>query len=358
MPNPAFVRIALILMAGSVPVRAQDTTHAPARLALLPVIGSAPETGLQYGATALRVYRRGPAAYTNASQLQVYAINTANGQQRAFLQLDQWSAGNDTRLRASASFEHFPLPFYPVGSDSPDSAEARYTSTGPELSASMLWNRGRYTYVGVGARIRRATISNVDLTDWRLADAPTLEGNTTATAQILAVNDTRDHALAPHGGVLHQLTLASSFVTEGGLQRNFSRITIDHRRYHEVATGVVAFRLGLDWTPGYSKAPFDQMPMVGADGVLRGYTRGRYRDKQLLAAEGEYRSGYWRRVGMAAFGGWGTTRHTLFSGGTSLPSLGAGLRYQLLPAERMVVRVDYARGKGTSGLYIALGEAF
>ena len=68
----------------------------------------------------------------------------------------------------------------------------------------------------------------------------------------------------------------------------------------------------------------------------------------------------WHRVGWAGFVGVGAS-HALgrLNGGAQLlPSAGAGIRYALQPADRLTVRVDYARGRHGGGLYVALGEAF
>ena len=93
---------------------------------------------------------------------------------------------------------------------------------------------------------------------------------------------------------------------------------------------------------------------------MRGYPRGRYRDRQALTAQGEIRSPYWRRVGLVAFAGAGTVSHT-FSDLVSeqwYPTLGAGARYLLSPREKIVVRGDLAIGRGTFGLSVGVGQAF
>ena len=59
-----------------------DSLVARPRITMLPVIGSAPETGFQFGITALRMYRLGPDTGTRTSQQQAYAVYTTKSQAR------------------------------------------------------------------------------------------------------------------------------------------------------------------------------------------------------------------------------------------------------------------------------------
>lgn len=329
----------------------------PGRWSALPVIGSAPETGVQYGATVVRVFRMGPASTTRASQAQFYAINTARDQRRVFLQLDQWSAGDAMRTRLRAEYTQFPLPFYPIVKSSPDTAEAWYTSSGPELSGSAQWRVRPGQYLGVGLRFRHVTVSKLDLAKWQFPSDPRLPGSTSGTLQLFHVADTRDNVISARRGRVVQLTAsATPFRERGdGVERGtFGRLVSDARQYWSAGSGVIAARAGIEHVLGH--APFDMRPMVGSDTLLRGYVRGRYRDNSLGAVEVEYRSRAWRRFGFVAFGGAGVVLPTVQR--TPIPTWGAGLRYLLVPAERLAIRVDYGRGKGSGGLYVALGEAF
>lgn len=354
-----------LLLAAAAPalLTAQDTTGQRPRLSALPVIGSAPETGLQYGATAVRVYRTGPAATTRPSQLQAYAINTAKHQQRAFLQLDRWGPANATRTRLRAEYQRFPLPFFPEGGGQGDT-EARYTATGPELSAMQQWRTRGTMYVGLGIRLRDMRASAIDTSEWTLTRPPVIVGNRSATLQGFLQHDSRDNILGPAKGAFVMSTVGLAVSRDRGTlheQYTFARLANDMRVYRRWSGGVLAARLSGEGIVG--KAPFDLLPMAGSDTLLRGYVRGRYRDQGVGAAEVEYRSGYWRRLGYAAFAGvgaavsWGA-REPGEPRGTYLPSVGGGVRYQLQPADRLTIRVDYGRGRNGGGLYVALGEAF
>jgi hypothetical protein len=93
---------------------------------------------------------------------------------------------------------------------------------------------------------------------------------------------------------------------------------------------------------------------------MRGYPRGRYRDRHAVTAQAEVRSAHWRRIGAVAFAGAGTVAPAFSKLGTQTwyPSVGAGLRYVLMPKQRTTARVDLAFGRGSFGVSVGIGEAF
>ena len=93
---------------------------------------------------------------------------------------------------------------------------------------------------------------------------------------------------------------------------------------------------------------------------MRGYYQGRFRDRNYLTGQVEYRAYLWWRLGAVAFFGIGDVNDKTrnFSIGDFKRSFGFGLRVKFNQAEKVNLRVDYGRGKDTSGIYFGLEEAF
>jgi len=94
---------------------------------------------------------------------------------------------------------------------------------------------------------------------------------------------------------------------------------------------------------------------------MRGYSRGRFRDRMFGGAQAEYRSPMWHRLGAVLFSGAGVVAPTAgaLADARLLPTYGAGLRVAIDPTQRTAVRVDYGRGRsGNSGLYVGFNQAF
>jgi outer membrane protein assembly factor BamA len=172
------------------------------------------------------------------------------------------------------------------------------------------------------------------------------------------VRDTRSSTVYPRHGAYHQL-LIDAFLRVWMGDYRFGRYTLDLRRYVPVGRShVLALQaLGVATSGG---PPFDRLPELGGDRLLRGYYQGRYRDRDLIAFQAEYRMPLFWRVGAAGFVGAGQVGDGL--GSLALDrfhvAAGAGLRFLLAQDEGLNIRADFAFGEEDSGLYLSLGEAF
>jgi len=360
---PSFLRpFALavsVLAALSASAGAQDS--AAARTFVLPYLGSAPETGIQYGATAFRV-RQPSDTSTRPSTAQLFASYTAKRQARVFAEVDRWSAGSVWHFTGHLEWKRFPLPFYGFGDAAAETDEEFYTPAG--VLGSMVVQRRvhgpLYLVGGYGYQDFHITPSS---SDGALASDAILgnRGGRVGQLQLGALWDDRDDVFASKRGTFLQAT-GSNAARPFGSEYAFRRLVVDGRHFIPLgADRVLALQAVTEMTGG--SAPFDQLSLVGNSNYLRGYAHGRYRDLDLAAAQAEYRAHFWRRLGWVAFAGAGRIASRpadlLTSGARTLPSYGAGLRYTLFANSRSDIRVDYARGgSGQSGLYVALNEAF
>lgn len=218
---------ALILWAVH-PLHGQSSTDSVGRRRILPLpaLASAPETGLQYGATVLVVREPALRLATRPSSLLVYALRTTQQQTRVGVELEHWSLG---------------------------SRGGKVT----ELTAGVL-------------------------------------------------TDTRDNLFAPYHG--HWIRMSYARSTESMLSDySYGRLRLDARVYRTVSQGhALAAQLQMVGVDG--DAPFDQLALSGGSDIMRGYAKGRYRDRIAMAAQGEYRTPIRHRVGGVLFAGAGIVR--------------------------------------------------
>ncbi len=361
-------QIALAVLVGLLPavsvaqLPTSEPEIAPAqrRLAILPYVGSAPETGFQYGATLFGVEQPADSA-TRASTAQLFAAYTAKGQARIFAEVDRWTPRDEWRLTGRVEWQRFPLPYYGFGDASPSAAEEIYTPKGILLHAAVQRRIRGPLYAHTGYRYQDIKI--VGASDGVLIPGTVIGGRGGRVGQLQggALWDSRDNPFTPEVGAFVQLTgsIATSVV---GSEFDFRRLVVDARRYVRVRERqVLALQGVIETTDG--AAPFDQVSLVGNSNYLRGYTRGRFRDRHLLSVQAEYRAPIVGRLGGAVFVGAGRIAPTVneLVGGDArlLPSYGAGVRWLLFPRTRSTVRLDYGRGiDGQSGIYVAFNEAF
>ena len=123
-----------------------------------------------------------------------------------------------------------------------------------------------------------------------MLDGSTIRG--TETVNVLGIGvvltrDTRDRVIAPRRGSLH--VLRARVHPEGlGNTYGYTQVRADLRAYVPVARGHVLAVRGLAATTT-ANPPFDELPALGGDEVMRGYFEGRFRDRQMLVLEADYR---------------------------------------------------------------------
>jgi outer membrane translocation and assembly module TamA len=94
---------------------------------------------------------------------------------------------------------------------------------------------------------------------------------------------------------------------------------------------------------------------------MRGFFEGRFRDRQYMAFQTEWRQPVYKRIHASAFAGVGEVAPDLESFSTERLKVacGLGLRFLLNPKESVFVRFDLAfNNEGDTGFYIRINDAF
>ena len=105
------------------------------------------------------------------------------------------------------------------------------------------------------------------------------------------------------------------------------------------------------------------LSLMGGESLMRGYYLGRYRDKNLIAGQLEYRIlpfNFSKRWGASAFMAAGQVydENETFQFKNLLPTGGLGLRFLVFPEKDIYTRVDVAFTEEGRGIYFFIGEAF
>ncbi len=166
--------------------------------------------------------------------------------------------------------------------------------------------------------------------------------------------DSRDDTFYPKKGSLSDFGFV--FLEEDlGSDFSYRAWEVSYSRYDELwEEGVLASRVFGRFTDG--DVSFSDLSMHD----LRGYERGRYRDRMHLAGEVELRQHlFWRFAG-AVFTGFGQVAPAIddFDDENLLWSAGFGLRFQLTEQNRMNYRTDVAWGRDGFEFYFSITEAF
>ncbi len=173
--------------------------------------------------------------------------------------------------------------------------------------------------------------------------------------------DTRDYTYYPSNGMV--LSVRPTIYAEWlGGDDNYTSLTYSLSAYKRIARDkVIAGKIAGGHS--FGDVPFSGYQTYGTRATLRGYPAGKYRGKNMIGGQVEYRWQFYKRLGMVAFAGtgtvWGNEEEEEDFERSWLPSVGLGLRYMISTEKRVNFRADYAWGvNGNDGFYIGVMEAF
>ena len=215
-----------------------------------------------------------------------------------------------------------------------------------------------HLYIGAGMDFSTQSAKSID-TDGNPAFSPSEEmiDRRSSGVSTHISYDSRDFINNPYHGSLLELDF-SMYRKFLGSQNDFETYGVNFSHYHSLATlpGVLAFQAKGEFSSG--DVPWTMMARMGGASNLRGYLNSRYRARNMVLSQVEYRMPLAGRHGMAFWTGAGTIANSAgdLSFSELLPTVGVGYRFEV--KQRTNLRLDLGIGKGDSGFYFNVNEAF
>lgn len=331
-------------------------------LTILPILYYSPETRIAFGAGGLLTYRFGLFfKQSRPSTLYLGAVYTQMKQFSFQAKPEIYIKNNSILFTGNFLAERFPTKFWGVGASTDESMLESYTPQTyfMEIGIQKKLFHNIPFYLGFKYHLENTRI--LEKEPGKLLDQGLVSGSNGGLLSgpgIIFNYDSRDNIFYPSSGYYFQ---AYGFWNDRifGSDFNYISFKIDLRSYISVSDGqVLAFQAVLDTSVG--EVPFYKLPRVGGDTLLRGYYSGRFRDRNLLAFQSEYRFPIWKKLSGVVFGAMGNLADRLrdFTWDNLKYAAGFGLRIKIIPQEKANLRVDFAFGPGTTGIYFKAGESF
>lgn len=334
---------------------------------LLPILSSAPETGIEAGGAGLYSYYSDTIHHeTRVSNLYAYATLTTKGQNRLNLSTTYWAPQNKYHYYASLGRIDFPFSFYGIGNNT---AKADEVTVGQKRYRLMLEAQKRVAkniYVGLVGGGYKYDFSNNDPNSI-YNTSPLVEDRAGGIFLYLGpsfIFDNRNNNTYTTRGMMVNAYYNIMQGVFGNNSYQGGLLNIEYTSFHQLSK---RFVLGFDVQEQSltgARSPFYLLPQMGSDEMMRGYYGGRYRDRNYLAGQAELRYRLNDRFGIVGFMGTGEVFHTTFTFPALKPNYGGGLRYFFDVEKGLSIRADYGLGqkpfgeKRESGFYVGLGEAF
>ncbi len=329
------------------------------RWAAFPVIASSPETGQMLGGMLFYFFPVEEPGQ-QASTIDVMAFGTTKKQYGVQVSPNIFFDSGHYRLNMMLGYNVWEANYYAIGNDSPATAE-KYKSS--NLAGSLTLER-RITdsivldLLGVYEDVNKMTVVPGGML--QAGNIPGAQGGSYVGLGLEGGYDTRDNTNSPSKGAVIKYRYVK-YATRLGSDLNFRLQNWDVRYYQQtswVTDSVMAFAATLRRSSG--DVPFYHLPSPDGTLVLRGIENGRYKDRDMLALQSEYRFPIHGKFSGTVFAEAAQVAPTLSAMNMSrfITSVGAGFRYALNPSQRFNLRGDVAYVDKGIGIIVNVREAF
>ena len=350
-------------LAGNIFNRYFNDLNGPEKPKILfyPTVAFSPETSWEIGVSALLLYYAKRDTTNRLSEIQSFNFYTLNRQYGAWFDHFIYTDKDKWFFLGRLRFQRFPLLYYGIGPAAKKDDELLVNSNYILIRERVLRKIIPNLFAGFEFDYQKLYNSSIEQMGSNLPAPPGSAGTQNIGLGAGVVYDTRHNALNVRTGNFAEVALLNYSPSLGSDYR-FRSITFDGRLYRTVKKNqVFAAQLYGQFITG--NPPFNQMALVGNESLMRGYYTGRFRDKNYIAAQAEYRFlpfGFSKRLGAAAFIASGVVAPALnkFSINNILPSAGVGLRYLIFPKKDIFLRFDVGFTREGPAFYIFSGEAF
>ena len=339
----------------------EEDSTAP-KLINYPTLAFAPETNWEIGVSSLYVYSANRDLSNRLSEVKSFAFYTLENQYGLWLDHALYTDKDKWFFLGKARFQNFPLLYHGIGRESP--AEVQSMIEGKYLIFRERIMRETQRSLYVGLELNFQNLSEVGYTRPAQDFTPPEFGGAGSTNLGLGLGviyNNIHNAMNPREGVYSEWGfLAYDALT--GSDFDFVSYISDSRLYKSIqGNKVLAFQVYGQWTTG--RPPFNMLALMGGETLMRGYYLGRYRDKNQVAGQLEYRVlpfSFSKRLGASVFMAMGQVFGDDFSFDWKrfLPAGGAGLRFLIFPEKDIYTRLDMAFTAEGQGFYFFIGEAF
>ena len=327
-----------------------------------PTIAYAPETSWELGVSSLYVYSANRDLGNRLSEIKAFTFYTLENQYGFWLDHALYTNENKWFFYGRARYQSFPLFYYGIGRETPSEHIALIDGEYTLFRERLLRETLPSLYFGLELDyqgLNRVNYIDTEI-DFQLPEVGAMGSNNLGIGLGLLYNNIHN-AMNPREGLYSEWAFMN-YNTTTGSDYNMTTYVIDNRIYRPVKENtVLAAQVYGQFTSG--NAPFNMLALMGGESLMRGYYLGRYRDKNLVAGQVEYRIlpfEFFKRWGASVFLAAGQVYgdNYGFNWDLFLPTGGAGIRYLIFPEKDIYTRIDVSFTEEGRGVYFFIGEAF
>lgn len=347
-------------------------THKTARrlnFSVVPSVGYTLSTGFAVDVTGNVAFYTGAAHKENLSNIQTDISYDTKAQRLFYNRGDIWFPDNNYRLVTDVRWVKFPTETYGLGTQTTNAEKNEIDFNYARVYGTLYKTLLPDFYAGVGYNLdyhyNITAQGNQDhsISDFQKYGQPLTSVSSGINLDVLF--DNRRNSINPLGGEYASLVYRQSF-TFLGSSTNWRSALLDLRKYLRLSprsNNVLAF-WGMAWFSS-TATPYLDLPQTAGDMYTnsgRGYAEGRYRGRDMLYLESEYRFGITHNGllgGVVFANGQSFTNYPANAFKGIAPATGAGIRVKINKHSDTNACIDYGVGtNGSHGFFVNLGEVF
>lgn len=322
-----------------------------------PVILYTPETSLIFGGGAAMTIRD-QNSHKNArpDNLNFYAIYTLKNQSAVLFNPDFYFDEDKWQFKMMSGYQKFPDLFYGIGNRTSEDDAEDVTTEDVIIRPGLTRRIYKNLRLGVMYHFNHTSVQKVE-TDGQLNSGLVLgsRGSLLSGLGPIIDWDSRDNIFYPSKGSWLQF-YAMIYRDWLGSEFEYESFTFDFRHFIEIQDRhILALQFAAKSMMG--SIPFNHLARLD---LVRGIHASRFRDQKSATALIEYRFPVWRRFSGVLFAGFGDVvpRFSNLQLKETKYSIGTGLRFAVLPADKINLRLDIGFSRYGINPYFQLSEAF
>ena len=327
-----------------------------------PTLAYTPETSWEIGVSSLYVYSANRDLGNRLSEIKAFTFYTLENQYGLSLDHALYTDRNRWFIYGRVQGQSFPLFYHGTGRDAPAEVQSVVEGQYLQVRERILRETRPSLYVGLELNYQMLSrVRYVDSTPEFTTPEVGAAGSNNLGVGLGVLYNNIHNAMNPREGLYSEWAFLS-YGSDLGSDFSFTSWIVDNRVYLPIRENtVLAAQVYGEFTGG--NPPFNMLALMGGQSLMRGYYLGRYRDRNLLAGQIEYRIlpfPFSKRIGASVFLAAGQVYgddHP-FSWQQFLPTGGAGGRFLLFPDKDIYTRLDVAFTREGRGYYFSIGEAF
>lgn len=297
-------------------------------------------------------------------------VYTQNQQLITHIQGNIWTKGNRFNFINDWRYLKYPQQTFGLGghTELKNAFDQDYSYL--RLYQSLLRNVGPNLYAGLGYSLDyHWNVKETVLDSSLVSDAQAYGLSSKSVSSGFNINllyDDRSNSINPDGGTYVNVLFREN-LTALGSDHNWQSLRVDVRKYYRFprnSENIIAF-WSFNWLTLGGNPPYLDLPSTGWDpynNTGRGYIQGRFRGKNMLYLESEYRFKISKNglfggvlfINAQSFSELATNRFEVI-----WPAGGGGLRFKFNKHSKTNIAIDYGFGAGGSqGFFVNLGEVF